>query len=509
MSETAAAAPRGLGARLARNSFHSASGRVVAILAWLALTPALVRALGPEGFGVWSLFYALAGWMSSLDLGFSSVALRFGAAARARAAGEEAGEFATLAALGYVALGVVWILLVLLLRAPALDLLRIHGPPRALAELAFVAVAPMFVLSGITNTTVAVLQAWDRFDLANAVTLSVSLGQVTALLVALHQGGAFAYCVAAVMTGWLLALLVGLVLVARGAPGFRWSAPHLAAGRFAEALQFGMPLQAANAIAVLHQQLGKLLMVRMVSLASVVPYELGLRVSTACSTFAQLVVVAMIPEASVLHAQAASERLHQLYRRAGRFVTGAAAVATAGLVAAAQPLFSAWLGHPDPAAALALRGLATAAYAAIAGGVSGAIARGVGRTPIEFEWSSVALVLHGALGLALVPRFGLLGALLAIGCANVVSALWFALRLCRTQGWPAGRALWEPFVLPALAVAAGVAAGSPLAHAIHMPWLALGVSGAVSALGCFAVLLVTRHLSWGELAALARRGVAP
>ena len=56
------AAPRGLGARLARNSFHSASGRVVAILAWLALTPALVRALGPEGFGVWSLFYALAEW---------------------------------------------------------------------------------------------------------------------------------------------------------------------------------------------------------------------------------------------------------------------------------------------------------------------------------------------------------------------------------------------------------------------------------------------------------------
>ena len=133
MSETAAAAPRGLGARLARNSFHSASGRVVAILAWLALTPALVRALGPEGFGVWSLFYALAGWMSSLDLGFSSVALRFGAAARARSAGAEAGEFATLAAFGYVGLGIVWILLTLLLRAPALDLLRIHGPPRAAA----------------------------------------------------------------------------------------------------------------------------------------------------------------------------------------------------------------------------------------------------------------------------------------------------------------------------------------------------------------------------------------
>src|SRR5262249_10503445 len=159
MSEPAAATPRGLGARLARNSFHSASGRVVAMLAWIVLTPALVRALGPEGFGVWSLFYALAGWMGSLDLGFAAVALRYGAAARARAAGAEAGEFATLAVLGYAVLGIAWLVLVLLLRAPALDLLRIHGPPRSLAELAFVAVAPMFVLSGITNTTIGVLQA--------------------------------------------------------------------------------------------------------------------------------------------------------------------------------------------------------------------------------------------------------------------------------------------------------------------------------------------------------------
>jgi O-antigen/teichoic acid export membrane protein len=501
-------APRGLGARLARNSFHSASGRVVAIFAWLLLTPSLVRALGPEGFGVWSLFYALAGWMGSLDLGFSQVALRYGAAARARAAGAEAGEYATLAVLGYVALGIVWLALVLLLRAPALDLLRIHGPPRALAELAFVVGAPMFVLSGMTNTIAAVLQAWDRFDLANAVTVTVSLVQVAGLLVALQQGGAFAACLAAVLAGWVAALALGVVLVARGAPGFRWSAPRAAAARFGEALGFGMPLQIANGIGVLHQQIGKLLLVRMLSLASVVPYELGLRVSTACSTFAQLVLVAMIPEASVLHAQAATERLRELHRRAGRFVTGAAAIVTAALVASAPALFTAWLGHPEPDAALALRGLALAAYAAVVGGVSGAIARGVGRTPIELEWSGVALVLHAALGLLLVPRLGLLGALVAIAFANFAAALWFAIRLSRAQAWPISRTLWEPFLLPALAMAAGVFAGSWLERAIRLPWLALGVSGAVAALACLAVLLVSRHLAWGEVMALARRGAA-
>jgi len=509
MTDQAAATPRGLGARLARNSFHSASGRIAAMLAWLVLTPALVRALGPEGFGVWSLFYALAGWMSSLDLGFSQVALRYGAAARARSADGEAGEYATLAVLGYVVLGVVWLLMVLLLREPVLDLLRIHGPPRALAAMAFIAVAPMFVLSGAANTTVAVLQAWDRFDLANAVTVTVSLVQVAALLVALHLGGAFSVCLVAVITGWLAALVLGIVLVSRGAPGFRWSAPHAAAGHFAEAFAFGLPLQAANVVGVMHQQLGKVLIVRMLSLASVVPYELGLRVSTACATFGQLALVAIIPEASALHAQAASERLRELHRRGGRFVTGIAAIVTAALVAPAPALFAAWLGHPDPDAALALRGLAIAAYAAIAIGISGAIARGVGRTSLELECSSVALVLHATLGLLLVPRLGLEGALVAIACANVAAALWFAIRLCRAQGWPVGRAIWEPFLFPALAMAAGVAAGVPVAHAIHVPWLALGASGAAAALACLAVLLATRHLVWSEVVGLARRGVAP
>src|SRR5258705_38469 len=93
----------------------------------------------------------------------------------------------------------------------------------------------------------------------------------------------------------------------------------------------------------MHQQLGKALLVRSVSLAAVGPYELGLRVSTASSTFAQLVLAAMIPEASVLHAQADAERLRELHGRAGRLVTAATAAVTAALVAAAPAPFAAWL----------------------------------------------------------------------------------------------------------------------------------------------------------------------
>ncbi len=498
----------GLGARLARNSLHSASGRIVAMLAWLALTPPLVRALGPEGFGIWSLFYALAGWLGALDLGFSQVALRFGAAARAREAGEEVGEYATLAAMGYVMLGLVWLALVLVAREPALDLLRIHGVARPLAAQAFVAGAVVFIVSGLANTTAAALQAWDRFDLANVVSLTTSLAQVAGLTLALVQGGGLVACLVAVVAGWTLAFLVGLALLARGVPAFRWASPAAARARLRESVGFGLPVQASNTLAVAHQMLGKVLLVRLVALAAVVPYELGLRVSTACFTFANLVLVAMLPEASAMHARAESERLQALHQRAGRYVSAAAAVLASAMLASATPLFVAWLGHEDANAALALRGLAIASYAGVVGGITGAIGRGVAKIGIELEWSALALVIHAGLGVWLVPRMGLAGALVAIAAANVIAGLWFVTRLRRSLGWPVGRLLWEPFAVPVVAMALGAWGGAQLAAAIALPWLALIASSAVAGVVTLVVLLGFRHVEWREVMSLARRGFA-
>ena len=507
MNTTPSSAP-GVGARLARNSFHSASGRIVAMLAWIALTPPLVRALGPEGFGIWSLFFALAGWLSTMDLGFSQVALRFGAAARARDAALETGQYATLAAVGYLTLGVVWLALVLVAREPALDLLRIHGAARPLAAQAFFWGAIVFTVSGLANTTAASLQAWDRFDLANVVSLSTSLGQVASLTIVLIRGGGLVACLVAVAVGWTLAFLIGVVLLARGVPRFRWGSLAGARSRLRESVGFGIPLQASNAVAVGHQLLGKVLMVRLVSLASVVPYELGLRVSSAGFTFAQLALVAILPEASAMHTRSESERLQNLHMRAGRFVTAVAAVISAAMIGSATPLFIAWLGHADANATLALRGLAIASYAAVVGGITGAIGRGVAKIGIELEWSVLAIVIHLGLGLWLVPRMGLTGALIALAVANIVAALWFVTRLRRSLGWPVGRMLWEPFAVPVIAIALGAWLGARIAGAIASPWWALVASAAAASVVSFGFLLAFRHVQWREIVSLVRRAAA-
>jgi O-antigen/teichoic acid export membrane protein len=495
-----------MGTRLARNSLHSASGRVVAMLAWLVLTPPLLHALGPEGFGVWSLFYALSGWLGAMDLGFAQMALRFGATSRAREAGAEAGEYASLAVLGYLVLGALWLVLVLLLREPAFDLLRIPEGARTPTAHAFVAGAFVFVASGVANTLCAALQAWDRFDLANGVTLSGSLSQVAFLTWAIVAGAGLAACLVAVVAGWTVAIVVGLALLARGVPVFRWGSPAAARRRLGEAVAYGLPLQVSNGLGVAHQQVGKLFIVRLLSLTSVVPYELALRASAASFTFAHLALVAMVPEASVLHARDERAQLEALHRRAGRFVTAAAAVLTAALAAPAAALFTAWLGHADDQAALALRGLAVAAYSGVVGGISGVIARGVGRTALELEWSALAIVLHVGLCALLIPRMGFAGALVAIAIANTVASMWFAVRLAGVLGWPLGRAVREPYLVPALAIVAGTWLGDRASLLLHAPWFALLFGSAVAGTATLAVLLAFRHVRADELVSLARRG---
>jgi hypothetical protein len=79
-------------------------------------------------------------------------------------------------------------------------------------------------------------------------------------------------------------------------------------------------------------------------------------------------------------------------------------------------------------------------------------------------------VLHAALGALLIPRMGLAGALVAIAIANVVAGVWFALRLAHALDWRAGRIVWEPYAVPALAVAAGAWAGER-ARPRRLPYL--------------------------------------
>ena len=499
---------RGLGRRLARNTLHAASGRVVSLAVWLFLAPVVLRGLGTDGFAVWSLFFALTGWLGAFDLGLGTGALRFVAAARARGDHAEAGEHATLALLGYAALGLLWLALAPLVRAPVLDALRIPAAVRPAAAFAFTAGAGVFALNGMANVTQLGLQACGRFDLANVVAVVVSLSQALGIVIALRLGAGLPGVVTASGVAWLAATVIGGVSLRAGVPDFHWASPRASWRRARDVLHFGGPLQLANALAVAHQQVDKLLLSRFVRLALATPYDLGLRLATVMSSLPQLLLVAVAPAAAALEAQGESERLRQLYRRSHRYVLAVTALPAAALIGAGPRLVAAWLGRPYPLAALATVGLTVAAVAAMSAATGQAVARAVNHTRLEAEFTGLTFAVHLALGLALVPRFGLAGAVAITAGANVIGASWFALRLARTLRWPVADTL-APALVASLAIGVGALAGRAAARALPpghgaAAWGAAIVDAAAAVVPTALTLGLARFVSVRELASLAR-----
>jgi O-antigen/teichoic acid export membrane protein len=489
--------------RLLNNTLHAASGRLAAVFVWLLLTPAVLHALGPERFGLWSIFFALTGYFGGFDLGLAQGTLRHVAAARVHGLEDDAAAHTVLAFAGYLLLGLVWLGVMLAASHPLLDFLRIPAALRPDGTRILIGSAIAFVLSGWLNVFVAALQGHGRFDLANRVLLTSVLSQGLGVWLALRRHGGIGSLILVLMAGWLLGVLVAIALLSRVTRGGGWVPPWRAWRQAPAALRFGLPMQGASLSAVIHMHLDKFLLSRFVGLAVVAPYEIGFRVATAAVTFPQQFLLAAMPAAAELQAEGRHGTLRTLFVRGDRYVMAGTAVWLAALAGGAAPLLVAWLGPGQGEAILATRGLAVSWAIALATGMGVSLARGIGRTGLEARFALVVLVTHAALSLWWVPRYGLRGALLATVCANLTGALVFLWMLAGALGWRRLPTMLGGRAIPAVASVAGVVAAVALSR-----WLGpgRGVRGWAVALATAAaggavaglVLLATRFLSGGK-----------
>lgn len=497
-------APSGSGRRLARNTLHGASGRVASLVIWFLLTPAILRALGMEAFGIWSLFFALTGNLAALDLGLAQGTLKFVSAAARRGAHDEAGAHASLAVGGYVLLGAVWGLGLLVAAEPIMTWFRIPDALRPGAEIALMTAPFVFVLAGVTNVCMAVAQGYGRFDIANRALLLAVAGQGVAMIAVLAQAPSLTGLILAVAIGWLAGALMGLDAVRRAEPRFRWEGPRAAAARWGDAWRFGGPMQLTNVLAALHLHVDKVLLGRWISVAAIAPYEIGSRVAVAAASIPQLLLVAVLPEASALHESRDWPRLRQLYLRSSRFLLTGAAIVTAGVLGSADRLIDAWIGPQVAGAVLALRMLTVSAAIALLTGVATSITRGMGRTDLEAWFAIVAVGVHLLLGLWLVPARGLEGALVAIVAGNLIGATVFFVLFSQAFKGISLRDLLSPLSVPVVAIVLGAwiggGVGGWLPHGDGpAAWLWVAVATLAASGTALALCMGTGFFSWREL----------
>jgi O-antigen/teichoic acid export membrane protein len=454
-----------MGTVLVRNVVSNVLGRGSSIVAWLVLTPFVLRTLGPERFGFWSLLSTLASTAVLLDLGLGSAITRFVAGAAGKGEQEARQGALTTGALVAGALALAWVLIGLLARGALLGFAHVTGAWRGEAQAAAgtaVLAAGAGVLALVPS---AALTGVHRLDLVNRVAVGAMVVQIGGSVWLLLRGAGLQGLALALLLANLTTLVATAVLLRRVAPELTLSPRTATWARVREQARFSAALQVISLGVLFQYQFPKFVLARGVSLAAAGEYELAYRVAFAAWSLPSLLLPPLLPAFAEWAAQGKWEAAWALYERAARYLLVLALPLAALLAASAPALYQAWLGPGHTNAAVALAVLMTLLGINVTTSAGCLFVRAIGHPWIEARYHLVSFALQLVLATWLVPKAAFAGALVAMllsGLAGTAMFLWTFHRALE-------RSLWE-FVLKI--------AAPPALIAFAGGGVALGVGGA-------------------------------
>jgi O-antigen/teichoic acid export membrane protein len=418
-----------LGVLLARNTALNVVGQIVPIAVALAAIPYVIADLGDARFGVLTLAWAALGYFGVMDLGLGRAATRFIAEALGRGETARVPRLLTTAVAVQAAFGVVAGLAVAAL-APWLAASAFNVPAELVAEtrgaLYLVALALPVVM--VTGSVRGALEAAQRFDLINAVTVPASSATFLLPVLGVALGFGLPGIVALLLAGRAATLLALTVLALPAVPGLP-GRPALDRGELGRMLGFGGWVMVSNASVPLLSHLERFLIPALLTMGALtyyaIPYEVLVRLAIVPAAMA----LTLFPAFSALQ-RSDDAALGQLFARPLKYLLLVMTPALAFLAVFARPLLAAWLGDDFAAlAATPMRILIVAFYLNAFSQIPFAALQGLGRPDLKARLDMVQLPLFVVLLVVLIPPFGIAGAAAAKLIITVVdvTGLFFLL----------------------------------------------------------------------------------
>ncbi len=460
----------------------SGLAQVMPLFATFATTPFLLRTLGLDVFGVWSLLGALLGTLTILDGGVGASLSRFYTLHGGRGNKADVGRLVSGSLLLFVALGAL-ITAVGYVSAPFL--VRALTIPRGVRDDAVAAlrcVGPLVTLALISDSAVSLLQATSRFRALAGVTFTSCAVYVLGVVLFVGSSRSLLMLVAVTALRYTVLLVGGFAAAAREFALQRPFVPGVAVRQ--EFRRYALRMQLSGVTFVVNGEtdalvIGAVLPVRYVGL-----YMVGYQAATALRSLPLYAFPPILTQMTSVFARrgvaGAAGEFHRLQARWLPMVLGYGAVATSAVGFGVE----AWLG-PGYGTSSVVAILLTAGYMVQVAttGMRTCFVRSVGRPGLETRYSLGAMALNLVLTIPFAVLFGAVGVVAATTAGLVVGSLYFV-RLC-------GRVadLHDQFVSPRWVLAVGLAvtvtiAGELLVRRTGMHgMLALLVSGGPALVG--------------------------
>ncbi|WP_370081512.1 polysaccharide biosynthesis C-terminal domain-containing protein [Streptacidiphilus sp. MAP12-16] len=415
------------GADLFTGVGYSAIAQAAPLLVNVALTPYLIRHLGLDRFGVWSLILLLLWTFTSLDGGVSASLARFYAFHGARGDRTGTGRLVLGSLALFTALGLLLSGLCVLL-APAASLL--HIPPQLRGEAVEVLrfLGPLVTLALVTNSATSLLQANARFRGLAGVTLCSCAVYAAGVVLVIGHGGSLTALAAVTALRFVVLLAGGFVLAARHVAIHR---PLLPPSR--ERRDFGgyaLRMQLSGLTVFLNGEIDAFVIAAVLPIRFVGIYAAGLQAASAVRSLPLYAFPPILTRMTTGFARhglpGAVREFHRLQSRWLPAVLAYGAVSTAAVVFAVPVWLGPGLRLSGVVAATLLAGYTV--HVALTG-MRTCLVRAIGRPGLETRYSWFATLVNTALTVPLALLFGVVGVVAATAVGLVAGSLYFVV-LC-------------------------------------------------------------------------------
>lgn len=429
---SAAASPERKGSSVARNVASNWAAQVVFMLAGFVLPRMIGDRAGAEILGLWDFGWSLVSYSLFLSMDIGGAVNRYVARYRARSDWDSL-NVAVNSCLAILSVSFAAALAAALCFAALVPVLLPSVPAATLTEARWMVLIlginaaiqlPLSILNGVLN-------GCERFDLRNAVRISVRVAEVAAMIAVLLLGYRLAALACVVLAGTLVREALNYVVAKRVCPQFR-IAPRLSSWPVVrEMLSFGgkSALQTISRSGM--YQTSGILVAYFLGPAALAVYARQRALVLHASRFLNQYAYVFIPASSVLHASGNDDELRALFLKSTKHALYIALPIVALLAIMGGPLVRLWMGA-EYQAPVVLAVLAIGHLLPLAQRPAFCILIGMHRHGIPAVAEALAAAASIGLGILFIGMFGwgLLGAALAIalpvtiggGVAVLVSA---------------------------------------------------------------------------------------
>jgi|GEM_PF-1676032 len=456
------------------------------------MTPFMVRSLGHEQYGIWTLVMSLTGIFVLIDMGLDGATQKYIAQFHTQGNMAAVNRVFVTSMVYYWGLAAVLVIVSIIVAFFFPYVFPAETISRSTLRIVVILSAVTIAIKLAAQSFRAALTALHRFDVNQAGIASQSLLQAAATFVVLSFGGGLVELSAAFLAVVLAGRVTSVIVARRVLPGFSTSLSHFDVETFKLIFRFGAVVAPAAAINKLTDNIGNLVIGVVLGPSSVVYYSVSESLVSKAREIGQGIVGVVAPSASRLEAKGQTQSLFTLMVVSSR-ILAAFSLATAGLlVIHGRAFLSLWMGasFADNSYGV-LCVLAMALVARMASMPLRAILRGTATVRVLLIGAIVELVTIALSVMILVPTLGYVGMAWAVLVGQIASAvLYLPYATCTALGFTCSR--YQVQVWPrALFVGAIVlAASGPLAWFFAAKtWLSLAchsLCGATAtALGTF------------------------